>query len=134
MFRESSFARTSLPHGCAKTATCTDCEQEKPKEDEEIGWFRKALKSFLTALLYINLAPLRLLSKICKSKAVKLLVTLPFTILSYVLHLGNKDAINNLISSAGSVAEEVESASQKTERRIKSFGRRDCNPKRDTAS
>ncbi|GLT64032.1 hypothetical protein SLA2020_365490 [Shorea laevis] len=45
----------------------------------------------------------------------KLLVKLPFTILLYVLRLGNKDAINNLISSAGSVAEEVESASQKTE-------------------
>jgi hypothetical protein len=90
------------------------CEQEEPKADEEIGWFRKALKSILAALIYINLAALRLLSKICKSKATKLLVTLPFTILSYVLHLGHKGDINNLISSAGDVAEEVESASQKS--------------------
>ncbi|XP_062163780.1 putative UPF0481 protein At3g02645 [Alnus glutinosa] len=94
-FREECFERAHLLellyHMFApKLQLVPDCEQEEPKADEEIGWFRKALKSFLAALIYINLAPLRLLSKICKSKAIMLLVTLPFTILSYVLHLGNK--------------------------------------------
>ncbi|XP_059460332.1 putative UPF0481 protein At3g02645 [Corylus avellana] len=120
-FREECFERTHLLqllyHMVApKLQLEPDCsEQEKPKEDVEIGWFRKPMKSFLTTLLYINLAPLRLLGKICKSKAMKLLITLPFTILLYVLHLGNKDDINNIISSAGDVAEEAESASRKTE-------------------
>jgi hypothetical protein len=98
-----------------KLQLVADCEQEKPKEDVEIGLFRKALKSFMTALLYINLAPLHLLSKICKSKAMKFLFTLPFIILLYVLRRGNKDDISSIISSAGDVAEEAESASQKTE-------------------
>jgi len=88
-----------------------DYEQEEPKDVEEICWFRKALKSFLASMFYINLALLCLLSKIYKSKAVMLLVTLPFKIISYLFRLRNKGDINNLISSAGSVAEEVESAS-----------------------
>ncbi|KAB1204660.1 hypothetical protein CJ030_MR8G012732 [Morella rubra] len=88
-----------------------DCEPEKPKEDGERGWFEEALKSTLTALCYINLAPLRLLSKICKSKAVQLLITLPVSIISFLLNLKNKGAINNLILSAEKVAEEAESAS-----------------------
>jgi hypothetical protein len=91
------------------------CEQEKPNEDKEIGWFRKALKSFLTALFYINLVLLRFLRKIYKSKAVTFLVTLPFKIISYVFHLRNKDDINSFISLARSVAEEVESASREME-------------------
>jgi hypothetical protein len=115
-FREECFERAHLLdllyHMVApKLQLVPDCEQEEPKADEEIGWFKKALKSFLAALLYINLAPLRLLSKLFKSKAVMLLVTLPFTIISYVFHLKNKGDINSLISSAGSMAEEVESAS-----------------------
>ncbi|XP_059460316.1 putative UPF0481 protein At3g02645 [Corylus avellana] len=120
-FREECFERAHLLQllyhmVVPKLQLVPDCsEQEKLKGNEEIGWFRKALKSFLTAIIYINLAPLRLLSKIYKSKAMKFLVTLPFTILLYVLHLGNKDDINSLISSAGNVAEEAESASQKTE-------------------
>jgi len=122
-FREECFERAHLLellyHMVApKLQLVPDCEQEEPKADEEIGWFRKALKSLLAALIYINLAPLRLLSKICKSKAIKLLVTLPFTILSQVLHLGNKGDINNLIASAGGVVQEVESASQKTKEEL----------------
>ncbi|XP_062163770.1 putative UPF0481 protein At3g02645 [Alnus glutinosa] len=123
-FREECFERAHLLellyHMVApKLQLVPDCEQEEPKADEEIGWFRKALKSFLAALIYINLAVLRLLSKICKSKVIKFLVTLPFTVLSYVLHLGNKGDINNLISSAEGVAEEVESASQKTKEELR---------------
>jgi hypothetical protein len=45
----------------------------------------------------------------------KFLVTLPFTILLCVLRRGNKADISSLISSAGNMAEEAESASQKTE-------------------
>ncbi|XP_059460315.1 putative UPF0481 protein At3g02645 [Corylus avellana] len=121
-FREDCFWRAHLLqllyHMVApKLQLVPDCsEQEKPKEDEEIGWFRKALKSFLTAVFYINLVLLRLLRKIYKSKAVTFLATLPFKIIfSYVFHLRNKGDINNFISSAGSVAEEVESTSHEME-------------------
>jgi hypothetical protein len=31
-----------------------DCEQEEPKADEEIGWFRKALKSLLAVIKSIE--------------------------------------------------------------------------------
>jgi hypothetical protein len=81
-FREECFERSHLLellyHMVApKLQLVPDCsEQEEPKADEEICWFRKAMKSFLTALIYIDLATLRLLSKICKSKAVRFLVTL----------------------------------------------------------
>ncbi|XP_062163755.1 putative UPF0481 protein At3g02645 [Alnus glutinosa] len=88
-----------------------DYEQEEPKDDEEICWFRKALKSFLASIFYINLALLRLLSKIYRSKAVTFLVTQALKIISYLFRLRNKCDINSLISSAGSVAEEVESES-----------------------
>ncbi len=89
-----------------------DCDQqERPKEDKKIGWFRKAFESIFKALCYINLALLRFLSKFFKSKAVTLLITLPFLIISYLFHVKNKGAISNLISSAESVAEEVESVS-----------------------
>ncbi|XP_059460307.1 putative UPF0481 protein At3g02645 [Corylus avellana] len=119
-FREECFERAHLLqllyHMVApKLQLVLDCEQEEPKAEEEIGWFRKAMKSFLTTLIYINLAPLRLLSKMCKSKAATILVTLPFTIISCLFNLKNKGAISNLMSSAGSVAEEVESASHEME-------------------
>jgi hypothetical protein len=122
-FREECFGRAHLLellyHMVApKLQLVPDCEQQKPKEEEEIGWFRKALKSFLTVLICINLAPLRLLSKIFKSKAIKLLIKLPFTILSCVLRPGRKVDINNLISSAENVAEEVDCASQKTKDKL----------------
>ncbi|KAM4122680.1 hypothetical protein ACB094_01G102700 [Castanea mollissima] len=80
-------------------------EQEKPKEDRD--W----LKSILNALCYINLATLRLLIKIFNSKAVKLLVTLPFIIISYLFNLKNKSDITKLISSAEAVAKDAQSAS-----------------------
>ncbi|XP_023872943.2 putative UPF0481 protein At3g02645 [Quercus suber] len=82
-------------------------EQEKPKEDKEIGCFQSILK----ALCYINLAPLRLIIKIFNSKAVKLLVTLPFIIISYICNLKNKSDITNLLSSAEAVAEDAQSVS-----------------------
>ncbi|KAM3711352.1 hypothetical protein ACJW30_01G102600 [Castanea mollissima] len=82
-------------------------EQEKPKEDKEIGYFQ----SILDALCYINLAPLRFLVKIVNSKAVKLLVTLPFIIISYLCNFKNKTNITDLISSAEAVAEDAQSAS-----------------------
>ncbi|KAG6649653.1 hypothetical protein I3843_07G221200 [Carya illinoinensis] len=118
-FREECFERAHLLEllyymVTPKLLLVADCEQEKSEDFEEnIGWFKKALKSILTAVFYINLAPLRLINKICKSKSVKILLALPFTILSYILNLGNKGTvdINSLISSAGSMADEVESAS-----------------------
>jgi hypothetical protein len=117
--REECFGRAHLLellyYMVAPKLVADHFEQEKPNEDKEIGWFRKALKSFLTALFYINLALLRLLGKIYKSKAVTFLATLPFKIISYVFHLRNEGDINNFISSAGSVAEEVESASHQME-------------------
>ncbi|KAM3759209.1 hypothetical protein ACB098_01G103800 [Castanea mollissima] len=82
-------------------------EQEKPKEDKAIGCFQSILK----ALCYINLAPLRLVIKIFNSKAVKLLVTLPFIIISYICNLKNKSDITNLILSAKAVAEDAQSVS-----------------------
>jgi hypothetical protein len=75
-FREECFERSHLLellyHMVApKLQLVPDCsEQKEPKVDEEICWFKKAMKSFLTALIYIDLATLRLLSKICKLKAV----------------------------------------------------------------
>ena len=60
-------------------------EQEKPKEDRD--WL---LPIHLESTCYINLAPLRLIIKIFNSKAVKLLVTLPFIIISYKCNLKNK--------------------------------------------
>lgn len=115
-FREECFERAHLLEllysmVAPNLELVVDCEPEKPKEDGERGWFEEALKSTLTALCYINLAPLRLLSKICKSKAVQLLITLPVSIISFLLNLKNKGAINNLILSAEKVAEEAESAS-----------------------
>ncbi|KAK7821282.1 putative UPF0481 protein At3g02645 [Quercus suber] len=82
-------------------------EQEKPKEDKENGYFQ----SILNGLCYINLAPLRLIIKIFNSKAMKLLVTLPFIIISYICNLKNKSDITNLISSAEAVAEDAQSVS-----------------------
>ncbi|KAL4650796.1 hypothetical protein ACB092_01G114200 [Castanea dentata] len=82
-------------------------EQEKPKEDKEIGYFQ----SILNALCYINLATLRLLIKIFNSKAVKLLVTLPFIIISYLFNLKYKSDITKLILSAEAVAKDAQSAS-----------------------
>ncbi|KAG2700230.1 hypothetical protein I3760_07G222100 [Carya illinoinensis] len=116
-FREECFERAHLLDLLYYMVTpelhlVADCAKEK-KEDfpENIRWFKKVLKSILAAVFYINSASLHLVKKICKSKSIKVLLALPFTILCCILSRGKKGDINSLISSAGSMADEVESAS-----------------------
>ncbi|KAG2700231.1 hypothetical protein I3843_07G221500 [Carya illinoinensis] len=126
-FREKCFARAHLLDllyymVAPDLQLSTDCEQEKPEEDEEIGWFRKAWKLILKLLWYIHYTPLLLLSRIFKSKVVTLILTIPLTIISAFSNRGSKSAtaITDLISSAENVAENLESPS--------SYDRKDESP------
>ncbi|KAG6670926.1 hypothetical protein I3843_Q028300 [Carya illinoinensis] len=109
-FREKCFARAHLLDllyymVAPDLQLSTDCEQEKPEEDEEIGWFRKAWKLILKLLWYIHYTPLLLLSRIFKSKVVTLILTIPLTIISAFSNRGSKSAtaITDLISSAENI-------------------------------
>ncbi|XP_041018079.1 putative UPF0481 protein At3g02645 [Juglans microcarpa x Juglans regia] len=117
-FREECFARAHLLDllyymVVPNMQLSSDCEQEKPEEDKEIGWFRKAWKLILKSLWYIHFTPLLLISKIFKSKVVTLILKIPFTIISTFSNRGSKSAaaITDLISSAEDVAENLESPS-----------------------
>ncbi|XP_041020397.1 putative UPF0481 protein At3g02645 [Juglans microcarpa x Juglans regia] len=115
-FREECFARAHLLDLlyymviAPNLQLSTDCEQEKPEEDKEIGWSRKAWKLILKSLWYIYFTPLLLLNRIFKSKVVTLILSIPFTIISTFANRGSKSAtaITDLISTAENVAENLE--------------------------
>ncbi|XP_035543029.1 putative UPF0481 protein At3g02645 [Juglans regia] len=118
-FREECFARAHLLDLLyymviePNLQLSTDCEQEKPEEDKEIGWSRKAWKLILKSLWYIYFTPLLLLSRIFKSKVVTLILTISSTIISTFANQGSKSAtaITDLISTAENVAQNLESPS-----------------------
>ncbi|KAK9280671.1 hypothetical protein L1049_014369 [Liquidambar formosana] len=88
-------------------------EHDKKKEHEEAGCCKRAFQSVTKVLCLINLAPVRFVMKILKSKAILLVITLPWQIIRLLCHSKSKDSLADLISSAQNVAEEVDDVSQK---------------------
>ncbi|CAK7339308.1 unnamed protein product [Dovyalis caffra] len=87
-------------------------ESKEGKENlEEIGCFKKAWKFIWSFLCFIVIVPIRFLVRIRKSKAVKVAVTLPWQVIKQLCHLNTKSEITNLVSTARTVAAEIESVS-----------------------
>lgn len=85
--------------------------KERNEEHEENGCFKKTWKSIWSFLCFIIVVPLRFLIRILKSKAVKAAVTLPWQLIKSVCRLKPTSEITNLVSTAETVAAEIESVS-----------------------
>ncbi|KAJ6346680.1 hypothetical protein OIU76_003378 [Salix suchowensis] len=85
--------------------------KEGKEKHEEIGCFKKTWKSIMSFLCFIIVVPLQFLIRILKSKAVKAAVTLPWKLIKMICHLKPTSEITNLVSTAETVAEEIESVS-----------------------
>ncbi|KAF5461382.1 hypothetical protein F2P56_017486 [Juglans regia] len=90
-----------------KLTLVADFDQQEKMEDrdEEIGWFRKAMKSILIAVCFLIFAPLRILKRIFQSKVVKRLATWQLAILSRILGRAKNSTVTNILSSTENVAE-----------------------------
>ncbi|KAG2691429.1 hypothetical protein I3760_08G008700 [Carya illinoinensis] len=82
-------------------------QQEKMEEDEEIGWFRKAMKSILIAVCFLIFAPLRILKRIFQSKVVKRLAASQLAILSRILSRAKNSTVTNILPSTENVVEKL---------------------------
>ncbi|XP_041021215.1 putative UPF0481 protein At3g02645 [Juglans microcarpa x Juglans regia] len=84
-----------------------DQQEKMEDQDEEIGWFRKAMKSILIAVCFLLFAPLRILKRIFQSKVVKRLAASELSILSRISGRAKNSTVTNILSSAENVAEKL---------------------------
>ncbi|KAJ7966218.1 Plant protein of unknown function (DUF247) [Quillaja saponaria] len=89
-------------------------DKEKDIKEEGTCWFSSAIRAILQLVWFINWAFIHFFVKMCRSKIARLLITLPWKVVSIFFNFRGKTAVNSLVSVAENVAEGIENSTDST--------------------